>query len=163
MGNQNSSGNRMAISAMAHMMKLTRSKLLTLRDHCIAVSDEGDTVSGYQISRAKFLASVGVVKLPNEPDYEVLEKLLVLWDKNGSGYVDPVRSYTELMRTCYPVTDKMMPTHYTCCVKLLFLAGVSPLASVMDVTTKLRLAFEVFDYEETGTISRDDMESVIGG
>lgn len=47
--------------------------------------------------------------------------------------------------------------------KLLFLAGVSPLASVMDVPTKLRLAFEVFDYQETGTMSRDNMESVIGG
>ena len=47
--------------------------------------------------------------------------------------------------------------------QILFLAGVSPLASVMDLTTKLRLAFEVFDYNETGTISRDNMESVIGG
>ena len=92
MGNQNSSGNRLAISAMAHMMKLTRGKLLLLRDHCIAGSDTGDTVSGYEISRAKFLASMGVVKLPNEPDYEVLEKLLVLWDKNGTGRIDPVRS-----------------------------------------------------------------------
>jgi Ca2+-binding EF-hand superfamily protein len=33
----------------------------------------------------------------------------------------------------------------------------------MDVTTKLRLAFEVFDYNEKGTISRHDMELVIGG
>jgi hypothetical protein len=80
----------MAISAMAHMMKLTRGKLLMLRDHCIAVSESADTVSGYQISRAKFLASMGVVQLSNEPDYEVLAKLLVLWDKNGTGRIDPV-------------------------------------------------------------------------
>lgn len=33
----------------------------------------------------------------------------------------------------------------------------------MDVATKLRLAFEVFDYRETGTVTRDEMESVIGG
>jgi hypothetical protein len=90
MGNQNSSSNRMAISAMAHMMKLTRGKLLMLRDHCVAVSESGDTPSGYQISRAKFLASMGVVKVSNEPDYEVLEKLLVLWDKNGTDRIDPV-------------------------------------------------------------------------
>ena len=90
MGNQNSSNNGMAISAMAHMMKLTRGKLLLLRDHCVAVSERGDTGSGYQISRAKFLASMGVVKLSNKPDYEVLEKLLILWDKNGLDRIDPV-------------------------------------------------------------------------
>lgn len=90
MGNQNSSNSRMAICAMAHMMKLSRGKLLMLRDHCVAVSDNGHTASGYQISRAKFLASLGVVKVSNDPDYEVLEKLLILWDKNGSDRIDPV-------------------------------------------------------------------------
>ena len=89
MGNQNSS-NPMAISAMAHMMKLTRMKLFMLRDHCVAVSEKADTPSGYQISRGTFLASMGVVQLPTEPDYEVLEKLLVLWDKNGTNRIDPV-------------------------------------------------------------------------
>ena len=63
MGNQNSSNNRMAISAMSHMMKLTRGKLLMLRDHCVNVSEKGDTASGYEISRAKFMASMGVVKV----------------------------------------------------------------------------------------------------
>ena len=89
MGNQNSS-NPMAISAMAHMMKLTRMKLFMLRDHCVAVSEKADTPSGYQISRGIFLASMGVVQLPTEPDYEVLEKLLLLWDENGTNRIDPV-------------------------------------------------------------------------
>ncbi|KAL7522015.1 hypothetical protein ACHAWX_006707 [Stephanocyclus meneghinianus] len=31
----------------------------------------------------------------------------------------------------------------------------------MDVTTKLRFAFEVFDYKHTGKISRKNMESVL--
>ena len=46
---------------------------------------------------------------------------------------------------------------------MLFLAGVSSLATVMDIPTKLRLAFEVFDYKEKGTLSRDSIESIIGG
>jgi hypothetical protein len=90
MGNQNSSNNRMAIGAMSHMMKLTRGKLLMLRDHCVAISQDGNTASGYVISRAKFLASMGVVKMSNDPDYEVLEKLFILWDKNGKDRIDPV-------------------------------------------------------------------------
>jgi hypothetical protein len=33
---------------------------------------------------------MGVVKMSNDPDYEVLEKLLILWDKNGKDRIDPV-------------------------------------------------------------------------
>jgi hypothetical protein len=87
------SSNRMAITAMAHMMKLNKKQLLLLRDHCICISEKGDTASGYQISRAKFMASMGVVKMSMEPDYEVLEKLIVLWDKNGSDCIDPVSCF----------------------------------------------------------------------
>eukprot|EP00804_Cyclotella_cryptica_P026643 CCRYP_019091-RA/>CCRYP_019091-RA protein AED:0.34 eAED:0.34 QI:127/1/1/1/0.5/0.66/3/1072/204 len=133
MGNEHSSTNRMAISAMSHMMKINKRQLLVLRDHCVCISEKGKTDSGYQISRSKLLASTTAVNLVHTPDYEVLEKLLILWDKNGTDRIDP----------------------------LLFLAGVSPLASVMDVTTKLRFAFEVFDYKQTGTISRKNMESVL--
>jgi hypothetical protein len=89
MGNEHSS-NRMAISAMSHMMKITKRQLLMLRDQCVCISEKGNTESGYQISRAKLLASTTTVNLVHTPDYEVLDKLLVLWDKNGTDRIDPV-------------------------------------------------------------------------
>lgn len=90
MGNENSSSNRMAISAMSHMMKINKRQLLVLRDHCVCISEKGDTESGYQISRAKLLAATTTVNLVHSPDYEVLDKLLILWDKNGTDRIDPV-------------------------------------------------------------------------
>jgi Ca2+-binding EF-hand superfamily protein len=46
---------------------------------------------------------------------------------------------------------------------LLFLAGISPLASTMDIGTKLRFALEMFDVHQTGRIKFDDALSILGG
>ncbi|KAL7447916.1 hypothetical protein ACHAXS_000107, partial [Conticribra weissflogii] len=46
--------------------------------------------------------------------------------------------------------------------KVVFFAGLSPLASVLDVSTKLRFAFQVFDHKKTGRISRERLEAMLG-
>lgn len=127
MGNSasNSSG-RMAISAMSHMMNITKPQLLQLRDTCISVSiQDGSTASGYKLLRENFLNAMTDCNVSIEPDYSVLEKLFTMWDRNGYG-VDT----------------------------LTFFAGISPLASVMDVTTKLQFAIEIFDHKKTGRVGR---------
>lgn len=137
MGNDtstHSSSNRMAISAMAHMMNLTKPQLLLLRDKCIDVSlRDGTTMSGYKMSRERFLQAMQDSSISLEPDYKVLEKLFTMWDKHGFGWVD-----------C-----------------LTFLAGISPLATVMDVDTKLRFAIEVYDHKKTGRISRANLLGIL--
>lgn len=139
MGNENSTGsNRMAVSAMSHMMKLNKPQLLELRDRCLAAAnyDGGaDSPSGHTLSRDLFLGALSELGIESEPDRQVLEKLFVMWDKRGLDRLDPVE----------------------------FLTGVSPLSSVMDVATKLKFALEVFDYQSTGRINRGGLVAVLGG
>lgn len=127
MGNNASNlSGRMAISAMSHMMNITKPQLLQLRDRCISVSiKDGSTASGYKLLREKFLQACTDCGVSIEPDYQVFEKLFTMWDRNGYG-VDT----------------------------LTFFAGISPLASVMDVNTKLQFAIEVFDHKQSGKVGR---------
>mmetsp|Transcript_21321 Transcript_21321/g.34896 ORF Transcript_21321/g.34896 Transcript_21321/m.34896 type:complete len:206 (+) Transcript_21321:68-685(+) len=127
MGNNASNlSGRMAISAMSHMMNITKPQLLQLRDRCISVSiKDGSTASGYKLLREKFLQACTDCGVSIEPDYQVFEKLFAMWDRNGYG-VDT----------------------------LTFFAGISPLASVMDVNTKLQFAIEVFDHKQSGRVGR---------
>jgi len=125
----------MAISAMSHMLKITKTQLLELRDLCIAKhEDDVSTLSGYRLSRENFVAVMKDANIAEEPDQDVFEQLFIMFDKKGEDYVDPV----------------------------LFFAGLSPLASVLDVSTKLRFALHVFDYKKTGRISRERLEAVLG-
>eukprot|EP00986_Skeletonema_menzelii_P005767 scaffold2137_cov140-Skeletonema_menzelii.AAC.3 len=127
MGNSASNlSGRMAISAMSHMMNITKPQLLQLRDRCISVSiKDGSTASGYKLLRENFLQACTDCGVSIEPDYQVFEKLFTMWDRNGYG-VDT----------------------------LTFFAGISPLASVMDVNTKLQFAIEVFDHKQSGRVGR---------
>ena len=137
MGNDTSkqSNHRMAISAMSHMMSITKPQLLFLRDKCIGVSlrDGSSTSSGYKLSRERFLQAMVDSSISMEPDYQVLEKLFTMWDKHGLGWVDT----------------------------LSFFAGVSPLASIKDVDTKLQFAMEVYDHKKTGRVSRDSLVQIL--
>ena len=84
----------MATSALAHIMRITKQQLLTLRDTCLSVSQTGcdvQTSSGYRLSRAKFLDAMTATNVNLEPDYQILEKLFVMWDMEGIG-LDPVSS-----------------------------------------------------------------------
>ena len=94
MGNDTSKpSNRMAISALAHMMRLSKPQLLKLRDKCISLSETGKdvpTLSGYQLSRTNFLDAMADVRIAAEPDSQILGKLFIMWDEKGVDWVDPV-------------------------------------------------------------------------
>mmetsp|Transcript_21385 Transcript_21385/g.37750 ORF Transcript_21385/g.37750 Transcript_21385/m.37750 type:complete len:157 (-) Transcript_21385:405-875(-) len=139
MGNDTSKpSNRMAVLALAHMMRITKPQLLALRDRCLSASETGQDVhspSGYRLTRANFVDAMADMNVAIEPDYNVLEKLFVMWDRNGVDWVDP----------------------------LVFFTGISPLASVMDVATKLKFSLEVYDYKRSGRITREDLVTVLDG
>ena len=134
MGNSASNpSDRMAISAMSHMMNITKPQLMQLRDKCINVSSrDGSTASGYKLHRHNFLQAMMDCRISVEPDYQVLEKLFTMWDRNGYG-VDT----------------------------LTFFAGISPLASVMDANTKLQYAIEIYDYKKIGRMSRTSLVRIL--
>lgn len=135
MGN-GSSGPRMAISAIADMLTITRQQMLQLRNVCLryAKPSRDRSNSGPFISRSSLNRAMEEIKL--EPlDVDVIGHLFTMWDTKGEDHVN----------------------------LLLFLAGISPLASTMDVTTKLRFALEVFDVHQTGKIKFDDALSILGG
>lgn len=94
MGNDASKpSNRMAVSALSHMMRITKPQLLALRDKCVSVSERGDvqtSSSGYRLTKVKFLQAMTAMNVAKEPDFQILEKLFVMWDTDGVGYVDPV-------------------------------------------------------------------------
>lgn len=95
MGNESSksSNNRMAVSAVAQMMRITKPQLLALRDKCLYVSDTGKDVhtsSGYQLTRLNFINVMHKMNVTEEPDCQILEKLFVMWDCDGVDCVDPV-------------------------------------------------------------------------
>mmetsp|Transcript_988 Transcript_988/g.2069 ORF Transcript_988/g.2069 Transcript_988/m.2069 type:complete len:211 (-) Transcript_988:1167-1799(-) len=137
MGNDTSKpSSRMAISALSHMMRITKSQLLALRDKCLSVSETGEDVhtkSGYRLTQAKFRDAMTDMNVAIEPDCQVLEKLFVMWDRNGENWVDPLE----------------------------FFSGIGPLASVMDVGTKLTFSLELYDYNKTGRISREGLVTVL--
>jgi hypothetical protein len=83
----------MAVSAVAHMMRITKPQLLALRDKCLSVSDSGKDVhssSGYQLTRLNFVNAMLDMNVANEPDHQILENLFVMWDCDGVDWVDPV-------------------------------------------------------------------------
>ena len=142
MGNDQSlDSNRMAIAAMAHLMKMTKRQLLELRDTCLryasAIDDSksqfsknNHDVHKEKIKRSDFWAAMEEVGLNNyETDSDVLDNLFTMWDKSGSDEVNV----------------------------LLFLASLSPLASVLNNESKLEFAFQMMDVNDNGTISHDEM------
>ncbi|KAL3767999.1 hypothetical protein ACHAWU_005457 [Discostella pseudostelligera] len=136
MGNESSkssNSNRMAVSAVAHMMRITKPQLLALRDKCLSVSDTGASSGCYRLTRLSFANAMLEMNVAYEPDYQIMEKLFVMWDIDGVGWVDPLE----------------------------FFAGLGPLASVMDVATKLQFSLEVYDHEKTGRLNRDDLMTVL--
>lgn len=110
MGNESSkssNSNRMAVSAVAHMMRITKPQLLALRDKCLSVSDTGASSGCYRLTRLSFANAMLEMNVAYEPDYQIMEKLFVMWDIDGVGWVDPVssshfRSYCFIhLRSCH--------------------------------------------------------------
>lgn len=123
----------MAISAMAEHMKITKAQLLELRDACLAytVTGEGGDPSLSTISRRDFHKAMSEAAVPKS-DREILDGLFTMWDKVGDERADT----------------------------MLFITGISPLASVLDINTKLQFSFQVYDIDRSGVLTPGDMESV---
>mmetsp|Transcript_15234 Transcript_15234/g.22311 ORF Transcript_15234/g.22311 Transcript_15234/m.22311 type:complete len:204 (-) Transcript_15234:123-734(-) len=136
MGNGSSNGPRMAISAMAEMMKITKPQMLELRNACLRLAKPGRDKTTPTISRASFNKAMTEVKL-DPVDIDIFDNLYTMWDKTGEpdGHIN----------------------------MLLFLAGICPLASTMDVSTKLQFALEVFDVQRTGRLQVKDALRILGG
>mmetsp|Transcript_9318 Transcript_9318/g.11697 ORF Transcript_9318/g.11697 Transcript_9318/m.11697 type:complete len:204 (+) Transcript_9318:138-749(+) len=142
MGNGASGGSRMAITAMADMMKLTKQQLIDLRTECLRLSKSSSRGSSSKSSKNKrsFLSREDFHTAMREKnldanDIDVLGHLYTMWDKNGDDKVG----------------------------LLLFLSSISPLASTMDVESKLLFAFEIFDANNTGRLKRSEALKVLNG
>mmetsp|Transcript_4711 Transcript_4711/g.9156 ORF Transcript_4711/g.9156 Transcript_4711/m.9156 type:complete len:207 (-) Transcript_4711:167-787(-) len=135
MGNQQSMTNRMAAAAMSNVLKLTKTQLLELRDASLVYASTGsadpssDGPSSPMIYRSDFIIAMNEVGISAETDVDVLDKLFTMADRTGEDCVE------------------LMP----------FLVGLSPLASLKDVRTKLSFALELFDVDRTGYLSYDDL------
>ena len=135
MGN-GSSGPRMAISAMADMLQITKQQMMELRNACLrnAKPSKDKSNAGPTISRSSFHKAMQEVNL-DPIDVDVFDHLFTMWDTKGEGRIH----------------------------MLLFLAGISPIASTMDVPTKIQFALELFDVHRTGRLRLDNALSILGG
>mmetsp|Transcript_15262 Transcript_15262/g.18577 ORF Transcript_15262/g.18577 Transcript_15262/m.18577 type:complete len:199 (-) Transcript_15262:93-689(-) len=137
MGNGHSGGPRMAIAAMADMMPLTKPQLVELRNACLRHAKPNRDKSqdtGPTISRQDLISAMKEVRIDTN-DADVLDQLFTMWDKTGSGRV----------------------------IMFIFLSSISPLASTLDVETQLLFAFQMFDFQNTGRVRRDDAVKILGG
>ncbi len=127
----------MAITAMADMMKITKPQMTELRNACLRYAKPGreHNINGPIISRANFHKAMSDAKV-DAADIDVLDHLYTMWDKTGDAKSVNL---------------------------LLFMAGISPLASTMDVETKLQFAFEIFDVHMSGRLRIADGLKILGG
>ena len=126
----------MAMSAMADHLKITKPQMMELRNACLRVAKPSRDKSntGPTISRSSFHKAMEEVKM-DPLDIDVFDHLYSMWDTHGQGKIN----------------------------MLLFLAGICPLASTMDVATKLQFALELFDVNRTGRLRLDDALRILGG
>lgn len=135
MGN-GSSGPRMALSAMADMLKITQPQLKDLRNASLRLAKPSrDKInSGPVITRRSFHKAMKEVNL-DEETVDVFDHLYTMWDTRGEGKLN----------------------------LLLFLASISPLASTMDIEGKLKFALEIYDVHQTGRLNGDNAMAILGG
>jgi len=126
----------MAISAIAEMLTITRPQMMELRNACLRLAkpNRDKTNSGPVITKVSFHKAMEEVGL-DDVDFDVFDHLYTMWDLRGEGKIN----------------------------LLLFLSGISPLASTMDVATKLLFAIEIFDVHRTGRFKANDALSILGG
>ena len=124
---------------MSNVLKMTKAQLLELRDASLVYASTGssDPSSGGPTSpmiyRRDFIIAMNEVGISAETDVDVLDKLFTMADRTGEDRVE------------------LMP----------FLVGLSPLASLKDVGTKLSFALELFDVDRTGYLTYDDLLDVL--
>ena len=121
--------NRMAIAAMANVIKYSKDELLALSKQFQAVARKDKPEDC--MSRDLFHSCMELVGI-HETDREILDKLFTLYDKTG----DDVINYRE------------------------FVCGISVLmrGSLGD---KLEFAFHMFDWDDLGRLSKDEMSRAL--
>jgi Ca2+-binding EF-hand superfamily protein len=128
----------MAISAMADMMRLSKEQLMDLRGACLRHTKPSR--SGHDksptITKENFRKALNELNM-DVNDIDVLEHLFTMWDKHGENKVS----------------------------LLIFLSGISPLASDtdVDVERKLLFAFEIFDVENSGRMKKSNALKILNG
>ena len=135
MGNNSSqdTNSRMALNAMASMMKTSREMMIDLRETCIRLSVfVGDQL---MIKRLDFHAAMTEVGVEEVPDFDVFDNLFTMFDKTGDNMV------------------------YT----VIFLSSISCLVCREDVRAKLLFAMQMFDVEQTGFIGKGETLSLLVG
>jgi Ca2+-binding EF-hand superfamily protein len=137
MGNDASSP-RMAFSAVAEMVQISRPEFFELRNKCLdltkSISPQNSKTNNIMISRSDFLRAMKEMQV-HSTDIDIFTNLFEMWDKRGSNGLD----------------------------LLLFLTCIAPLASTLDVMTKLQFSFEVFDVHRTGQLMYDDAIDILEG
>jgi Ca2+-binding EF-hand superfamily protein len=135
MGNGKSSP-RMAFSAIADMLVITRPQMMELRNACLRLSkpNRDKTNPGPVITKRSFQKAMEEIGLPAE-DVDVFDHLFTMWDVRGE--------------------EKLF--------LLSFISGISPLASTMDVAVKIQFAIEIFDVHQTGRLKIEDALAIFGG
>lgn len=130
---------RMAFSAVAELVKITRPEFYRLRNKCLDLTtrisphkpnDEKSLI----LSRSNFISAMQEM-LMERTDIDIFTSLFDMWDKSGSNGVD----------------------------LLLFLSCIAPLASTLDIFTKLQFSFEVFDVHRTGRLMYNDAIQILEG
>ena len=117
-------------------MRVDKLQMMNLRDICLRYAVPVSSGEGTEltINRENFHKAMSEVGI-DELDVDILDQLFTMWDKTGAGFVKVV----------------------------LFLCGVSPLASTLDVITKMRFAMEMYDIKQTGRLSQLDLIMILGG
>jgi len=181
MGNDNSNlngqkkndenSNRMAITAVAEMMKITGSQMKKLRDTVIKQIDSSFSPSRKQgqrnnvgvgsISRSDFqkaMLQTAIVPL----DYDILDNLFTMWMKKGD-YDDDDGNKGGGVGDSNSDPDSHDGRHMISDV-FLFIASCSPLSSSsLDVCARLRFSFFLYDVNGTGVIERDEVAILLTG
>jgi len=164
--NNDENKNRMAITAVAEMMKITGSQMKKLRDTVIKQIDSSFSPSRKQgqrnmgvcsISRSDFqkaMLQTAIVSL----DYDILDNLFTMWMKKGDdcnkgGGVGDSNSDSDSHDGQHIISDVF-----------LFIASCSLLSSSsLDVCARLRFSFFLYDVNGTGVIERDEVAILLTG
>mmetsp|Transcript_9167 Transcript_9167/g.21745 ORF Transcript_9167/g.21745 Transcript_9167/m.21745 type:complete len:205 (-) Transcript_9167:297-911(-) len=131
MGASHSAGtNKLAITAMSHVVHFTRDELLDLQKQFLRLAHTtGDNEN--TITKEQFQEALHIVKV-EESDKELLNRLFVMFDDTGDGQIN----FKE------------------------FVCGVSTILRG-TLEEKLTFSFHLYDVDNSGKVSPDEMRSVL--
>uniref|UniRef100_A0A7S1C8Q8 EF-hand domain-containing protein n=1 Tax=Bicosoecida sp. CB-2014 TaxID=1486930 RepID=A0A7S1C8Q8_9STRA len=131
MGASHSAGtNKLAITAMSHVVHFTRDELLALQKEFLRLA-KTNTDNENTINRKQFHDALHIVKV-EESDKELLDRLFTMFDDTGDGQIN----FKE------------------------FVCGISTILRG-TLEEKLTFSFHMFDVDNSGKVSPEEMKSVL--